>query len=52
MNDKECYQVCTRGVWDTNVPGITFDENGASNYSRIHDQLVVKSICTVNDFLS
>jgi len=42
MNNKDSYQMCSRGVWDTTVPGITFDENGASNYSRIHDQLVAK----------
>lgn len=42
MNKIKSYQICARGVWDTTVPGITFDENGASNYSRIHDQLVAK----------
>ena len=39
-NDK--LKICSRGIWDTTVPGITFDENGASNYSRIHDRLVEK----------
>jgi N-acetyl sugar amidotransferase len=33
-------QVCTRGVWDETVPGITFDENGISNYARLFDKLV------------
>ena len=42
MRTREIYQMCIRGVWDTTVPGITFDEKGASNYSRIHDQLVAK----------
>lgn len=42
MNKTKSYQVCTRGVWDTTVPGIMFDENGVSNYSKIHDQLVAK----------
>ena len=42
MNKIKPYQICTRGVWDTTVPGITFHGKGASNYSRIHDQLVAK----------
>lgn len=33
-------QVCTRGVWDESVPGITFDENGVSNYAHLFDKLV------------
>ncbi len=28
------YQVCSLGIWDTTVPGITFDENGVSNYAH------------------
>lgn len=34
------YQVCKRGVWDSNIPGITFDEDGISNYSKIFDKLI------------
>ena len=30
--NKETYQRCTMGVWDTSIPGITFDESGVSNY--------------------
>jgi len=26
--------VCTKGIWDTSIPGITFDENGVSNFCR------------------
>lgn len=33
-------QLCTRGVWDESVPGITFDENGVSNYAHLFDKLV------------
>ena len=33
------YKLCTRGIWDTTVPGITFDENGASNYAIMFDKL-------------
>lgn len=34
------YKICTRGIWDTTVPGITFDENGVSNYAKMFDKLV------------
>ena len=30
--------VCSKGVWDLSVTGITFDENGASNYSRMFEK--------------
>ena len=33
------YRMCTRGIWDTSVPGIEFDENGVSNYAKIFDKL-------------
>lgn len=40
MNDtKKEYKVCTRGIWDTTVPGITFDKNGVSNYAKMFDKL-------------
>lgn len=32
------YRVCSKGVWDTSVPGITFDEEGACNYSRMFER--------------
>ena len=31
-------KVCSKGVWDLSVPGITFDEKGASNYSRMFEK--------------
>jgi N-acetyl sugar amidotransferase len=34
QKDKN-YQRCSKGMWDTTVPGITFDENGESNYSKM-----------------
>lgn len=37
---KNEYRICTRGIWDTTVPGITFDENGVSNYAKMLDNLV------------
>lgn len=30
---------CTRCVYDENVPGISFDEQGVCNYCHIHDQM-------------
>lgn len=38
MNEQE-NKICTRGIWDTTVPGITFDDNGVSNYAKIFDRL-------------
>ncbi|HMN25598.1 MAG TPA: N-acetyl sugar amidotransferase [Ignavibacteriaceae bacterium] len=37
---EEEYKICTRGIWDTTVPGITFDENGVSNYAHMLDKLI------------
>jgi N-acetyl sugar amidotransferase len=30
---------CSRGIWDTSVPGIYFDEYGVSNYAKMFDNL-------------
>ncbi len=35
---------CAIGLWEDNIPGIRFDENGISNYARIQQHLM-------NDFL-
>ena len=32
-------QICKRCVYDSTIPGITFDENGVCNYCRLHDEL-------------
>jgi N-acetyl sugar amidotransferase len=32
-------QICKKGVWDESIPGITFDEDGISNYYRIQESL-------------
>jgi N-acetyl sugar amidotransferase len=37
--DQQEHQICARGVWDSTVPGISFDEKGVSNYARMYDQL-------------
>ncbi|MDO9000955.1 MAG: asparagine synthase (glutamine-hydrolyzing) [Bacteroidota bacterium] len=33
---KSQNRVCTLGVWDQSVPGIKFDKEGVSNYSKIY----------------
>ncbi len=41
MNNKlNEYKICSRGIWDTTVPGITFDNDGVSNYAKMFDKLV------------
>jgi N-acetyl sugar amidotransferase len=37
--EKIKYQVCTRCVQDTSVPGIQFDKNGVCNFCHLHDKL-------------
>ncbi len=32
--------ICKLGIWDETVPGITFDENGVSNYAKIQQKLM------------
>lgn len=40
MNNQQSeHQICARGVWDSTVPGISFDEQGISNYAKMYDQL-------------
>ncbi|MHC1776976.1 MAG: N-acetyl sugar amidotransferase [Lentimicrobium sp.] len=38
--DPISYRICARGVWDTTVPGINFNEQGVSNYAHIYDNMV------------
>ena len=33
------YQICSRCIIDTNVPGSKFDETGVCSYCKIHDKL-------------
>jgi N-acetyl sugar amidotransferase len=33
-------RVCSLGVWDESIPGITFDENGISNYAHIFQNML------------
>ncbi len=28
---------CTKGIWDETIPGITFDENGVSNFCKLQE---------------
>lgn len=36
---EDNYQRCVKGLWDSTVPNITFDENGVSNYFRMFKML-------------
>lgn len=33
-------KICTLGLWNSSVPGISFDENGVSNFARIQQKLM------------
>lgn len=33
-------KVCTKGVWDESIPGITFNEQGVSNFCRLQEQMM------------
>lgn len=35
-------QTCTRGVWNSTIPGIVFNSQGVSNYALMFDQLCEK----------
>lgn len=37
MSQDQKYRVCIRGIWDSSVPGIQFEENGVSNYCRFQE---------------
>jgi len=32
--------ICSKGVWDSTIPGIRFDDEGISNYARIQENLM------------
>jgi N-acetyl sugar amidotransferase len=34
------YRRCSKGLWDTTIPGITFDEDGVSNFCRMQESLM------------
>jgi N-acetyl sugar amidotransferase len=33
-------RICTKGVWDESTPGITFDEQGVSNFCRLQEKMM------------
>lgn len=33
-------RVCSKGLWDESVPGISFDDQGVSNYARIFERML------------
>jgi N-acetyl sugar amidotransferase len=40
MANNSEIKICTKGLWDTTVPNIEFDEAGVSNYYRLHEALM------------
>ena len=30
-------KVCTKGIWNDTIPGISFDENGVSNFCKLQE---------------
>jgi N-acetyl sugar amidotransferase len=38
------YRMCSRTVLDTTIPGITFDENGESNFCQYYDALAARTV--------
>ena len=36
----ENYKICTKGIWDTTIPSITFNTEGVSDYARMFESLV------------
>ena len=39
MKTATMSKICNKGLWDESIPGISFDEDGVSNYARIQDAL-------------
>ncbi len=39
MTDSKPFQVCTRCVYDSTIPAISFDAAGVCNYCYLHDQM-------------
>ena len=33
-------RVCAKGVWDESIPGISFDENGVSNFCKLQQMMM------------
>ncbi|MDD5570379.1 MAG: N-acetyl sugar amidotransferase [Bacteroidales bacterium] len=38
----EDFKRCTKGIWDITIPGISFDSEGASNYSKMFENMIEK----------
>lgn len=33
-------KVCSKGIWNETIPGITFDENGVSNFCKLQENMM------------
>jgi N-acetyl sugar amidotransferase len=42
MNTDNQFQMCTRCIYDTHIPYISFDENGVCNYCHQYNQMQVE----------
>ncbi len=42
MNADIKYQICTRCIYDTHIPDISFDKHGVCNYCRQYDQMQIE----------
>ena len=36
----EVLRICSKGIWDDTIPGISFNKDGISNYARIQNNLM------------
>ena len=43
MTNKEEVVVCSKCIYDTRVPKITFDEQGVCNYCKMIDKNILNS---------
>lgn len=39
MKTTAMSRICNKGLWNDTIPGISFDENGVSNYAKIQEAL-------------
>lgn len=35
-------KVCVKGIWDESIPGISFDENGISNFCKLQEHMMLE----------
>lgn len=35
-------QICVKGLWDSSIPGIEFDDDGVSNYCKLQEYMIAE----------